>query len=567
MDTKSAIVKEKLFSERKVKALIKQFDSYYDSQVSAYNEQHLWSESEEAKRINEDERRKMQQRIKECWIRLFGKYVETDPEITFHQKKFVLTFYDNGEMRQKITAFGGLIRTAVSGVTDYLVVDPERAGTSQIVKVIELQSQGKSVIAVWIEDLKKALDTAPMPKHCDTGIQPELAQEKDDKTMQKNKEKLGAITEELQKRIAGGDSKVQKAEDLEKRYPDLPISSYRRIWIIQCTGKSAKEYLIENGILMNTRELYLSRIDNSVKISFKHSTFLFEESERFRTNRLQIEDCLKQLGGAISIDQKRGEEIENWKKQYGDNWRSCVRAKYGFDNFYFGNTSYFVVDPTDKSIDGEDYRQINLDRYQDRKVITFDYFMEQIYRQIQSDKDLLKEFCSETADSKLKRALEMFARCVETVERGMDRSRKYDYDEPCILNATLNGKTEANPARLKEADAFFDAIEGWMKTHKMGYDFNNTPEKIKQWASHRYYERVNSGGTDLWGLSGVRCPIAIAVAFINYAAPVADIELEWAHDRWEWSGDYSSGHLLGLKLTKYNTKEELTHYYDKEREM
>ena len=127
MDTKSAIVKEKLFSERKVKALIKQFDSYYDSQVSAYNEQHLWSESEEAKRINEDERRKMQQRIKECWIRLFGKYVETDPEITSHQKKFVLTFYDNGEMRQKITAFGGLIRTAVSGVTDYLVVDPERA--------------------------------------------------------------------------------------------------------------------------------------------------------------------------------------------------------------------------------------------------------------------------------------------------------------------------------------------------------------------------------------------------------------------------------------------------------
>ena len=222
---KSATVKEKPFSERKVEALIKQFDSYYDSQISAYNKQYLWSESEEAKRINEDERRKMQQRIQDywirlfgnfietnpeitfdqkkrilsgcvsafsgqdlwseseeakrinedehrkqqqriqdCWIRLFGKYVEIDPEITFDQKKFVLSGceYDE-EMIQKITAFGGLIRSKISGVTDYLVVNPENAGTSKLETAIEFQSRGKPVVAVWVEDLKKAFITASKP--------------------------------------------------------------------------------------------------------------------------------------------------------------------------------------------------------------------------------------------------------------------------------------------------------------------------------------------------------------------------------------------------------------------
>lgn len=355
-------------------------------------------------------------------------------------------------------------------------------------------------------------------------------------------EKLRIITEELQKRISSGDSKVQKAEDLEKRYPDLPISTYCKKWIKQCTGKSAKEYLVEKRILMDSRELYLSRIDDQAQIPIQSAGFFFEESERYLREKDEISEKIKKLGG-------------------------LVQGRNHWGGFSFGAPyNFFVVDPDDPSINGEDYKQFNTDVSRTQTtVITIDYLKSQLDQLDWGKQSIMDEFLHESDEEKMKRALDMFVRCVETVEREMDRSHKYN--DPCIKDATLGGKTKANPMQLKKADAFFDAIEDWMKAHKMGYDLRTTPEEIKQWASHYYYERVNSGTTDLWGLVGVRCPIAIAVAFINYAAPVADIRFEWAHSKWEWRGDYNSGDLVGLKLTQFNTKEELTHSYYEERGM
>lgn len=368
-------------------------------------------------------------------------------------------------------------------------------------------------------------------------------------------EKLKIALEEIKRRIAAGDAKVEKTEELVEKYPDLPLSSLRN-WIKQCTGKSAKEYLIENGILMNTRELYLSRISSTVVVSFnQYTSFAFEESERYRAGKDELMERLKQAGVDgyyTNMNRVYDKRVESLKEEYGDNW---VLHDLGL---YFGPIHYFVVDPTDKEVDGEKYKTINNSLYRDRTVITLDYLLEQIDQHLQSKNDLLNEFSNETDETKLERALNMFVRCVEKIEKEMDRSNQYN--DPCIKDATIDGKLTADSLQLKKAESFFDAIENWMEAHEMGYDFRQTPKEIIEWASKYYNERIR-GWTDLEGLVGVRCPIAIAVAFINYAAPVANISLEWARDKWELRGDYNSGDLVCLNLSQYNEKEEISHSY------
>ena len=366
-------------------------------------------------------------------------------------------------------------------------------------------------------------------------------------------EKLKIALEEIKRRIASGDAKVEKTEELVEQYPDLPLSSLRN-WIKQCTGKSAKEYLIENGILMNTRELYLSRISSTVVVSFnQYTSFAFEESERYRAGIDEIMKRLKQAGVDgyyTNMNQVYNKSVESLKEKYGDNW--------GLHDLglYFGPIHYFVVDPTDKNVDGEKYKTINNSVYRDKTVITLDHLLEQIDQHIQNTNDFMNEFRNETDETKLERALNMFVRCVEKVEKEMDRSNQYN--DPCIKYATIDGKLIADSLQLKKAESFFDAIGKWMETHELGYDFRETPKEIKEWASKYYNERIR-GWADLEGLVGVRCPIAIAVAFINYAAPVANISLEWARDKWELRGDYNSGDLVCLNLSKYNEKEKITH--------
>lgn len=46
---------------------------------------------------------------------------------------------------------------------------------------------------------------------------------------------------------------------------------------------------------------------------------------------------------------------------------------------------------------------------------------------------------------------------------------------------------------------------------------------------------------------------------MNYVAPVAEIELDFAHDRWEYEGDYSMAKRVCLKIYSYNEKEKVVY--------
>ena len=95
----------------------------------------------------------------------FGQFYEINPHIEFKDKKFVFSgiwYPDRDEEAEPdykalIEKKGGLIRSNISGVTDYLVVD--FAGNSEwgINSAIEKQKEGKPVKIIKIDDLKKAL--------------------------------------------------------------------------------------------------------------------------------------------------------------------------------------------------------------------------------------------------------------------------------------------------------------------------------------------------------------------------------------------------------------------------
>ncbi len=58
---------------------------------------------------------------------------------------------------KKVLEKGGQFRSSVSGLTDYLIVNPPEAGGSKANAVIQQQEKGKKVKIILLEDLEKFL--------------------------------------------------------------------------------------------------------------------------------------------------------------------------------------------------------------------------------------------------------------------------------------------------------------------------------------------------------------------------------------------------------------------------
>lgn len=96
----------------------------------------------------------------EKWENTYSQYQEKDPRIVINGSKFVFTgiLVDNWDaVLEKMAAMGGIERTAVSGKTDYLVVDPRGFGESKVKAALEQRAKGKPVKIVLVEDFLKAL--------------------------------------------------------------------------------------------------------------------------------------------------------------------------------------------------------------------------------------------------------------------------------------------------------------------------------------------------------------------------------------------------------------------------
>lgn len=97
------------------------------------------------------------------WLSAYGRYIEKNPCISFEGTLFVFTglefLQDKKEhpIVRKVIEKGGQYRDKVSGVTDYLVVNPAEAGQSKIKAAIEQQKKGKKIKIVLLEDIEKVL--------------------------------------------------------------------------------------------------------------------------------------------------------------------------------------------------------------------------------------------------------------------------------------------------------------------------------------------------------------------------------------------------------------------------
>lgn len=98
------------------------------------------------------------------WMDKYGKYVESNPEIEINGKKFTFSGLTTRSKEKthrivnKLTFHGGQHRLAVSSVTDYLVVNPDKADEAAIKLVIEQREKGKQIRVILLEDLEKALE-------------------------------------------------------------------------------------------------------------------------------------------------------------------------------------------------------------------------------------------------------------------------------------------------------------------------------------------------------------------------------------------------------------------------
>ena len=97
------------------------------------------------------------------WMRAYGQYLNRNAAIQFSGKLFVFTgFGGKSEEKkhplvEKVLEQGGVYRTAVSKLTDYLVVDPAQAGASKTNKALDLQDTGCPVQMILRFDLESAL--------------------------------------------------------------------------------------------------------------------------------------------------------------------------------------------------------------------------------------------------------------------------------------------------------------------------------------------------------------------------------------------------------------------------
>lgn len=99
------------------------------------------------------------------WMKKYGSYIAEHPHIVISGKKFVFTGLDSAPFKhskespivQELTAQGGLYRTCISGVTDYLVIGGGCLGDLKMREAIEKQQAGTPIQIIRLEDLEAVL--------------------------------------------------------------------------------------------------------------------------------------------------------------------------------------------------------------------------------------------------------------------------------------------------------------------------------------------------------------------------------------------------------------------------
>ena len=201
-----------------------------DEQAAMDAERAAWEEK--WRRQQEEEARK---RAAE-WMEKYGQYLEKDPRIVIHGSKFVFSgvMEDNWpDILQKLMDKGGVERGAVSGKTDYLVVDPRGFGESKVKEALAQRVKGKPVKIVLLEDFLKAL-----------GVKKEAAAEGPSASapVQQEEEPAKEAASEKQEKTMD-DKPITSMEEFRRflqEHPDARITSVQQVSTDPITGKKTR---------------------------------------------------------------------------------------------------------------------------------------------------------------------------------------------------------------------------------------------------------------------------------------------------------------------------------------
>ena len=201
-----------------------------DEQAAVDAERAAW---EEKWRRQQEEEAK--QRAAE-WMEKYGQYLEKNPRIVINGSKFVFTgvMEDNWpDILQKLMDMGGVERGAVSGKTDYLVVDPRGFGESKVKEALALRVKGKPVKIVLLEDFLKAL-----------GIKKEATVEEPLTSTSQHKEEEPSKDEPTDhKENTVDDKPITSMEEFRRflqEHPDARITSVQQVSTNPITGKETR---------------------------------------------------------------------------------------------------------------------------------------------------------------------------------------------------------------------------------------------------------------------------------------------------------------------------------------
>ena len=195
-----------------------------DAERAAWEEKWRRQQEEEAK-----------QRAAE-WMGKYGQYLEKNPRILINGSKFVFTgvMEDNWpDILQKLMDKGGVERGAVSGKTDYLVVDPRGFGESKVKEALAQRVKGKPVKIVLLEDFLKAL-----------GIKKEATVEEPLTSTSQHKEEKPPKDEPTDhKENTVDDKPITSMEEFRRflqEHPDARITSVQQVSTNPITGKETR---------------------------------------------------------------------------------------------------------------------------------------------------------------------------------------------------------------------------------------------------------------------------------------------------------------------------------------
>jgi hypothetical protein len=95
------------------------------------------------------------------WLGKYEQYLTRNPEISFENSVFVFNGFSQNErdigLITKAIDKGGIKASGVTGKTDYLVVNPLRAGETQITKALNILQKGGKIKIILKSDFEKLL--------------------------------------------------------------------------------------------------------------------------------------------------------------------------------------------------------------------------------------------------------------------------------------------------------------------------------------------------------------------------------------------------------------------------